>query len=73
MFLEPNEEGQYPKGRIFRILGLLTQEDLSAFYISENSYIILRLKMGVTLHAIGNANYNSCFYLAYCLIIKSHS
>lgn len=72
MFLKPNEEGTYPKGRIFHVLGLFTQEDLSAFCISENTYIILRLRMGITPHTIGNANYNAFLYLAYCLIIKSH-
>lgn len=53
MFLKPNEEGTYPKGRIFHVLGLFTQEDLSAFCISENTYIILRLRMGITPHTNG--------------------
>lgn len=36
MFLEPSERGIYKN---FSHLGLLTEEDISAFYISENTYI----------------------------------
>lgn len=42
MFLEPNEKDAHPKGRaffffFFNIVGLLTQEGISAFCISEST------------------------------------
>lgn len=38
MLPEPGERGMYPR-KNFSHLGLLTQEDLSVFYISENTSI----------------------------------